>query len=151
MATPARTMTIGEFEAIRSDPNNKGKVFAVSRQVFEHYAEKLFIKPISDSERREISLLIKQDVKSSRYIGLTRTFSCPHCSHEFTFADHYRAALDMKVHSANELAKFTVGGEDAVSYLVVDTDKKRDVKCVSCGKIISAPHCCYTTSDYAYA
>jgi hypothetical protein len=151
MATPSRIMTSREFHLILSDANNQGKVFAVARDLFEEYAAKLYIRPINDRERREVSRLIGAPVHATDAIGLTRTFSCQHCLHEFTFADHVRAAIDMAVHSTIELAQYINGSDDGVYYLAVDTDKGREVRCVSCGKTVIVPHCCYATSSYAYA
>lgn len=150
MPTSAPITTIREFEAIKANLDNQGKVFEVTQEVFEHYAAKLFIRPINDQEKQEVSQLLGQRIVTSQCIGLTRTFSCPSCLYEFTFADHIRAAINMGVHTPDELAKFTICAERSVSYLVVDTDKGREVKCVSCGNLIIAPHCCYATSCYAY-
>lgn len=149
MAT--RITSIDKFEELLTEKKHSGRVFEVSRDVFEHYARKLFIRNVSSGERKEIGRLIGVSIPPSSHMGLTRTFKCTHCSHEFSFADHYRAALEMKIHTAEELAKFTVGDQDGHFYLAIDTDKTRDVKCVSCGETTIAPHCCYAGSSYAYA
>ena len=56
----------------------------------------------------------------------------------------------MRVHSKEELACYIIGDEHAEYFLTVDTDVKRDVKCVACDADIVSPHCCYTGNHYAY-
>jgi hypothetical protein len=56
----------------------------------------------------------------------------------------------MRVHSKEELARYIIGDEHAEYFLTIDTDVKRDVKCVACDADIVAPHCCYTGNHYAY-
>lgn len=145
-----RVTSLSEFAEIKANPKNAGTVIPVSREVFEYHAKKLFIRPISIGEKNEIESLIRQPIKRDDYIGLTRTVICEKCKHEFSFADHYRSAIASGAHSPSDLAKFTSPSDNGHYYLAIDTDKPREIKCVACDEIIIVPHCCYTTSAYAY-
>ncbi|WP_062388770.1 hypothetical protein [Pseudomonas abietaniphila] len=138
---------IQDFENERQNPSSEGKVFKVSKQVFDHYVGGLKNQAIRNSEIKQIEQMLGGSLGQGSGWGLTRSCTCGACGHVFSFGDHVRSAIKSGIHTADEILGFLNG----VDYLLtVDTLKTRNVECVKCGGVIVTPHCCYTSNRYAY-
>lgn len=140
--------TVEEMTAIADDPVNAGRTFEVSQEVFEHFRRLLSFLPRTAGEIERLNSLLGTTFDESATIGMTRACVCQHCGHEFTFSDHVEAAMQMGLHTRDELKRILDGDH---YYLTVDTEKPRAVLCVSCKEVSLTPHCCYAGSSYGYA
>ena len=149
MQSKVTVSRVEDFECLRSDSNNKGAVFAVTREVFEHYAKRLQqqVKEIELPERQALENLLCIDT-SGATAGLTRNCACSHCGHALSFVDHVASAILSGAHSAEDMRRILTGPQ---YWLTVDTDELRVVRCPRCYMDFAAVHCCYTYSNYAYA
>jgi len=138
---------VSEMRHLAGHAGNQGKTFAVTREVFEHFASKLKVKRIGKVEQRAVENLLGVAPGSAR-TGLTRNCTCKHCGHTFSFVDHIASALLLGVHSVAELQRFV--GRSRDYWLTVDTDLPRVVRCPRCYLDFVAPHCCYVSGGYAY-
>ncbi|GLR51820.1 hypothetical protein KYK30_21900 [Shinella yambaruensis] len=136
------------FEKIRSDPNNAGRTFSVSKDIFDHFSEKLrqSTREIGAKEASEIEDLIGAD--PGKGAGTTRDATCEKCNTAFSLSDHVASALLAGKHTAPEMASFFQGND---YWLTVDTKEKRETICPHCYRRGVIIHCCYIFSRYAYA
>ena len=141
--------TVTQFERILHDPNHKGKTFEVSREVFEQFHSTLHdsSQQIEEQEKRSLKNLLCLET-SDLTAGLTRDCSCSHCGHRLSFVDHVASAILSGAHTAEEMRTILTGPQH---WLTVDTDQVRAVRCPRCYLDFDAVHCCYTSSNYAYA
>jgi hypothetical protein len=148
MATTVNS--IEEFEKYLSDSSNKGKAFIVPKNVFRHYSSRLRVTKPAKKELEELSALLRHPIDDADKMGLTRTCVCPKCKHEFTFADHFKVAMETGIHSREQLVEFTTSAKEGRYYLVIDTDEDVTMICPNCGNRFLSTRCCYSTSSYAY-
>lgn len=139
--------TIKALELLKKDQANEGKVFKVSKAVFEHYAALIKATQVTQAEIVQIEKVLGGKIQNGKQWGLSRTCTCPVCHHVFTFADHVQSALASGAHSVAEMLDFLNSND---YFLTIDTLKTRDISCTNCSAVIVSPHCCYKGSRYAY-
>lgn len=139
---------VNHLNQIASDPANAGRTFQVTKEVFDHFFEQIQFLPRHPEDIFRINDLLGLSLSEDEPCGMTRVCSCQHCGHEFSFADHVEASMRMGLHTAADLRKLFDGDK---YFLTIDTDKKREVLCLSCGEKSWVLHCCYGSKTYAYA
>lgn len=149
MSSLAVISAVSDFDKLRKDPNNKGKVFKVRKDVFDHFAGLLSpqVKKIDADEQRALESLLCIDTQDAT-AGLTRDCTCSHCGHDLSFVDHVASAILSGAHSIEEMRDILTGPR---CWLTVDTDQLRVVRCPRCYMDFAAIHCCYVSGNYAYA
>jgi hypothetical protein len=140
--------SVDHLNQIAADPVNAGRTFQVTKEVFEHFIQKLRFLPKPEGDIQRINRLLGIALAENESCGMTRTCICQRCGHEFSFADHVESALHMGLHTAEDLKQLFVGSK---YFLTIDTDKQRDVLCIKCGEKSLLPHCCYGSKTYGYA
>lgn len=140
--------SVGRMKEIAADPRNAGRTFQVAADVFEFFLRQLIILPRAEGDIQRINMLLGTHFDETYPGGLTRSCRCQHCGHQYSYADHVESALEMGVHSQAQLRDLFSGHR---YFLTVDTDKPRQVLCISCKRVSGMTHCCYATSSYGYA
>lgn len=140
--------SILHMEQIVNDPAKAGKTFHVTKEVFEHYKNRLHLLPGPGDDIARINRLLGTNFPDNEVMGMTGFQTCPHCGHKFSFADHIESVLRMGLHTAADIKQLFTGGQ---YFLTVATKEKRDMLCPSCDTVASLDRYCYQTTTYAYA
>lgn len=141
--------SVDGMEQIVADPANAGRTFQITKEVYDHFRQKLHILPNSPNDIQRINRLLGLALNEDEPCGVTGTSVCPHCGHGFSFADHIEAALRMGLHTADDLKRLFVAGDK--HFLAVVKDAQREMLCVKCGVTSVFPRDCYTTRTYTCA
>ena len=140
--------SIERMEAIAADVANGGKSFQVTKEVFDHFRNKLDIRPTSPEGIARINALIGSDFAPDVVMGMSETCACPSCGYELSFADHIESVLRMGLHSPEDLRWLLTNG---LFFLTVATKQGREMICPNCDTKAVFPRRCYGTANYAYA
>jgi hypothetical protein len=140
--------SISEMNRIANDPTNAGRTFHVTKEVFEYFSQKLHLLPGPPDVIPRINRLLGINLSEDERCGMTGVCVCPHCAHEFSFADHVESVVRMGLHSTEDLKRLFTGDK---FYLTIATEKGREMLCPKCDTKSFFPRFCYRTSTYAYA
>lgn len=140
--------SISEMNRIVNDPVNAGRTFQVTKEVFKHFSQKLHLLPGPPDVISRINGLLGIDLSKDERCGMTGVCVCPHCAHEFSFADHVESVVRMGLHSTEDLKRLFTSDK---YFLTVATEKGREMLCPKCDTKSFFPRFCYVTRTYAYA
>ncbi|HEU0174388.1 MAG TPA: hypothetical protein VFV58_09000 [Blastocatellia bacterium] len=141
--------SVERMKQIVADAVNVGRTFQVTKEVYDHFSQKLHVLPKPPDDIQRINRLLGLALDENDPCGVTGTNVCPHCGHEVSFADHIEAALRMGLHTVDGLKRLFVAGDKYV--LTVVADVHREMLCVKCGVTSAFPRFCYRTSTYCCA
>jgi hypothetical protein len=141
--------SVERMKQIVADPANAGRTFQITKEVYDHFSQKLHILPNPPNDIQRINRLLGLALDENEPCGVTGTCVCLHCGHEFSFAYHIEAALRMGLHTADDLKRLFVAGDK--HFLAVVKDVQREMLCVKCGVTSVFPRFCYTTRTYTCA
>jgi hypothetical protein len=144
----AAVQSISEMNRIAGDPANAGRTFHVTKEVFDHFSQKLHLLPGPPDVIPRINSLLGIDLSEDERCGMTGVCVCPHCAYELSFADHVESVVRMGLHSTEDLARLFTGDK---YFLTVATEKGREMLCPKCDTKSFFPRFCYVSKMYAYA
>lgn len=140
--------SIVHMEEIARDPAKAGKTFQVTKEVFQHFANRLHLLPGPPDDVARINQMLGTNFPDNEVMGMTGFQICPHCGHKFSFADHIQASLRMGLHTAEDIRQLFTGNQ---YFLTVATHEKRGMLCPGCDMVADVSRDCYLTQTYAYA
>jgi hypothetical protein len=140
--------SIVQMEEIARDPEKKGKTFHVTKEVFEHFRQRLHLLPGPPDDISRINRLLGTNFPENETMGMTGFQICPHCGHKLSFADHIEAVLRMGLHTPEDIRQLFLGHQ---YFLTVATHEKRAMMCPNCTIVSDISRDCYSTQTYAYA
>ncbi len=140
--------SIEDMYRIVTESTNAGRTFHVTKEVFDHFHQKLHLVPNPPDDISRINHLLGTDFPSDTEMGMTGVCICPKCEHRFSFADHVESVLRMGLHTAEDMKQLLSGDQ---YFLTVATKQGREMLCPKCDTKSFYPRFCYKGNGYAYA
>lgn len=139
--------SIDDMYRIVKEPGNAGRTFQVTKEVFQHFDQKLHLLPNPPDDISRINRMLGTSFPCDTRMGMTGVCICPECGHNFSFADHVESVLRMGLHTAEDMKRLFTGDQ---YFLTVATQQGREMLCPKCDTKSLHPRFCYSTNGYAY-